>query len=312
MYIVFLKIIHYVYLPKFNGERNRMKILQPHKISTEIIDIIYEAKKQLIIVSPYVNFSNWERIASELRNAKNRGVQIDFFVRNEPENSKSWEQVSALGIEPKLVSNLHAKFYFNEKNGLISSMNLLSSSNSNSIEIGVSLDEKNEIDELKRFLNDFILPNTTNSIPDEDDLFISKEKFIVVLESYILGSLNTKTHIKYKDGTFDINVFSNRFTLEVDKVKNLVSIMGILSSSQADLFEKQHPKFFTSKYFDYDLERGDDRHYNVFWADSKVRLSNSYLDNLRVNEKKELIFAIVDLFENYKNFRDASISGSKN
>src|SRR5688500_7622706 len=107
-----------------------MKILQPHKISNEIFDLIYEAKQYLIIVSPYVNFKYWERLASELVNAKNRGVRIDFFVRNEPENAASWEQVESLGIAPRLVNNLHAKFYFNEKNGVISSMNLLSSSNS--------------------------------------------------------------------------------------------------------------------------------------------------------------------------------------
>lgn len=282
-----------------------MKILQPHKISTEIIDIIYEAKKQLIIVSPYVNFSNWERIASELRNAKNRGVQIDFFVRNEPENSKSWEQVSALGIEPKLVSNLHAKFYFNEQNGLISSMNLLSSSNSNSIEIGVRLDESGEIDELKRFLDDFILPNTASAIPDEVDLYLSKERFTVALENYIANFLKCRTNIYYKNGQFSINTLSNRFELGINKVDNLISISGILSGKQADMFEKQYMKYFTSNYFRYELNRGGNGFYDTFTAFSNVRLSNSFLDNLRVNEKKELISEIAILFGSYNNFRNA-------
>ena len=183
-----------------------MKILQPHKISTEIIDIIYEAKDYLILVSPYVNFQNWDRIATELKNAKRRGVKIDFFVRNEPENSRSWEQVSSLDIQPRLVPNLHAKFYFNEKNGLISSMNLLSSSNSNSIEIGCKLDTIEEIIQLRVFVNDFIISNESESIPDADDLYLSKEKFTVVLENFLSNVLKSRTSVYFSKGQFTIGL----------------------------------------------------------------------------------------------------------
>jgi len=282
-----------------------MKILPPHKISTEIIDIIYEAKERLVIVSPYVNFSNWERLAAELRNAKKRGVQIDFYVRNEPENSKSWEQVEELGIKPCLVTNLHAKFYFNEKNGIISSMNLLSSSNSNSIEIACKLETNEEIEDLKRFVNDFIIPNGSSDIPDEDDLYLSKERFTVALENYLSNVLKSRTSIYYKNGLFAINTLSNKFDLSIDKVDNSIIIIGILSSKEADIFAIEQNKYFTSDYFHYKLFREGNGSYDTFGAFSKVRLSNSFLDNLRVNEKKELISEIAHFFECCRNFKNA-------
>lgn len=282
-----------------------MRILQPHKISTEIIDIIYEAKDQLVIVSPYVNFDNWERIATELKNAKKRGVKIDFFVRNEPENSKSWEQVSSLEIQPRLVPNLHAKFYYNENNGLISSMNLLSSSNSNSIEIGCKLESVEEINQLRLFVNDFIISNESESIPDADDLYLSKEKFTVALENFLSNVLKCNTSIYYSKGQFTINTLSNRFAFGINKAENTVSITFILSAKLADAFETNFPKYYTSKYFDCVLNRGGNGYYDTFTAYSTVRLSNSFLDNLRVNEKKELIPQIAELFYGYDNYRNA-------
>jgi len=281
-----------------------MKILQPHKISTEIIDIIYVAKETLVLVSPYVNFAKWENIAKELVNAKNRGVKIDFYVRNEPENVKSWEQVKELGIEPHLVKNLHAKFYYNERNGVISSMNLLSSSNSNSIEIGCKLETMDEIEELKRFVKDFVVTNENNVIPSDDDLYLTKEKFTIVLSDYLSNSFNSRTSIYFQKDEFIINTLSNKFFLRIDKVKNNVCITAIISGLESDKYFKEHKNFFVSEYFDYERDKGYNGNYDTISAHSKVRLSNSYLDNLRVNEKKELISEIAFFLDSIKKFKD--------
>ncbi len=283
-----------------------MKIITPHKISTEILDIIYEAKEYVILVSPYVNLTNWDRLSIELQNAKKRGVRVDFFVRNEPENSKSWEQLSEIGIRARLVSNLHAKFYFNEKFGLISSMNLLSSSNSNSIEIGTKLTEEQELNELKRFIKDFISINETISLPSEEDLYLSKEKFIIALQNFIGHNLKAHTNIYFKQGTFCINTLNNQFFLDINKANNLIVITAIVSGKEADFFEKQKSQYFKSKYFDYSLQRGNGNSYSTIVAFSKKRLSNSYLDNLRVNEKKELISEITECLYCIKELKNAS------
>lgn len=202
-----------------------------------------------------------------------------------------------------LIPNLHDKFYFNERNGLISSMNLLSSSNSNSIEIACKLDSKEEINELKMFVDDFIISNETNEIPDADDLYLSKEKFTVALENYLSNYLKSRTNIYYKNGQFTINTLSNRFDFVINKATNTISISFILSGKLADAFENMSSKYFTSEYFDCILYRGAKGYYDTITAFSKVRLSNSFLDNIRVNEKKVLIAEIAELFKNYNNFK---------
>ncbi|MFD3000420.1 phospholipase D-like domain-containing protein [Pontibacter toksunensis] len=283
-----------------------MKILQPHKISTEILDLIYEAKQYLIIVSPYVNFKYWERLASELVNAKNRGVRIDFFVRNEPENAASWEQVEALGITPRLVNNLHAKFYFNEKNGVISSMNLLSSSNSNSIEIGCKLENNEELDELKRFVKDFITTNEIKEKPNDEDLYVSKEKFTVVLQNYIYHNVGSSARAYFSNGVLIISGCSTKFTLSIDKVENKVYIDAVLSQDDAGFYHTEAHNHLRPGYFEYQFVQGGNGYHNMIGGYSKVRLSNTFLDNLRVNEKKELIAAISDFIKGVGDFKTKS------
>lgn len=274
-----------------------MKILPPHKISTEIIDVIYEAKEYLILVSPYVNLSNWDRLAAELKNAIKRGVKINFFVRDEPNNFKSWEQLSEIGIKAKLVQNLHAKFYFNENSGIISSMNLLSYSNSNSIEIACKIDDKAEIEELKKFVKDFIKVNESKEIPSDEDLYLAKEKFTIILQDFIGNNLNSRATIFFKDGSFQINTLSNQFFLYVDKVKNLIEISAIVSGSQSDFYEKEHTKYFKSDILEYSLNKANGNYHNTIVAVSKVRLSTHYLDNLQINEKKLLVSEITGFID---------------
>lgn len=282
-----------------------MKILPPHKISTEIIDVIYQTKEHLVIVSPYVNFANWDRLLTELRNALKRGVKIDFFVRDDPDNSRSWEQVSALGITPRLVSNLHAKFYYNEQIGIISSMNLLGSSNSNSIEIGCKLDSPQELQELHLFVNDFLVPNESKSIPNDDDLYLSKEKFTYVLANYLSNSLKSRTNIYYKNGQFVLNTLSSNFNFDINKVNNTISITFMLSGKLADSFDSKFSQYYNSNYFNCLLYRDSKNYYDTFTAFSKKSLSNSFLDHLSLNEKKELLSEIAELFDSYVNFRNA-------
>lgn len=289
-----------------------MKILQPFKISSEILGLIHDAKSYLLIVSPYVNLSNWKQLESELLRAKERGVRVDFFVRNEPENTKSWEQVESLGIEPRLINNLHAKFYLSESSGVISSMNLLSSSNSSSIEIGCKLDSLEELEELKLFIKDFIIPNEVKERPSKDDLYLTKEKFSVALQNFISFNLKQNTTIFYSNGGFKIKSGGDNYTLNVDKVENKVIISAILSGLEFDQLSKDFSSYFASGYFIYKLSEPAKGSYNQLTAVSLIRLSNSFLDNLRLNEKKDLIFEITELIDRVQQFKSGAYERSLN
>ncbi|MDF3076956.1 MAG: hypothetical protein K0S09_845 [Sphingobacteriaceae bacterium] len=275
-----------------------MRIIYPHKISSEILDVIFEAREQLVIVSPYVDF--WTRISNDLKAAVQRGVKIDFYTRLDSNNSGSWEQIEGLDIKPRLVPNLHAKLYFNEQFGVISSMNLLSTSNNSSIEIGCKTDTPEELKELNNFVNTFVVPYETDERPDESDIYLSKAKFSEALANY------TGTKVFYRDGMFNIKTERDTFFLSIDKLYNRVNITAILSGKQAEMYPSTFSKFNHSQYFECILIVGQGKHYNQVLATSAKKLSNSFLDKLMVREKKELIHEISALITIISEFKKAN------
>jgi hypothetical protein len=280
-----------------------MKIVHPHKISTEIFDIIYEAKEFIVIVSPYVNFTYWNQLAIELKKAIQRGIIIDFYVRNDPDNSKSRDQVFELGITPHLISNLHAKLYFNERSGVITSMNLLSSSNSNSIEIGCKTDSNEEIQELKLIVKDFIVSNEIVETIAGEDINLHKEKFSLLLERYLADFFNINVSVYFENRQYVIKAFSYSYYLEVNTINNSVSITIILTKKLADAFNSNFNNYYPSTFFNCVLRRGRKNEYDTFTATSTVRLSNINLDKIKIVEKKNLINEIVKMFDSYIKFK---------
>ena len=93
--------------------------IAPYQISSEIINLIHQAKKYLILVSPYIDIQKWEVFKTELLKAQKREVKISVYIRYDNNNYKSWEQLEAFNIKPKLIEGLHAKLYFNEHTGIV-------------------------------------------------------------------------------------------------------------------------------------------------------------------------------------------------
>jgi hypothetical protein len=212
-----------------------MKIIPPYQITSEILNLINEAKEYLILVSPYVNFNNWERIKIDIENALKRNVKIKFYTRLDSENYKSWEQIEALGIKPKLIKNLHSKLYFNEKSGIVTSMNLLTSSNLNAIEFGAIYNTEEELKELKEFVKKYLEPNLEKEKPNDEDLYLAKEKFQIVLQNYLSNCLEQNVTIRWNNGSLTVNA-KNQYNLSLDKVRNNFEIYGIISGIEHDNF----------------------------------------------------------------------------
>ncbi|MBX2980317.1 MAG: phospholipase D family protein [Flavobacteriales bacterium] len=111
--------------------------------SAAIERVIREAKKELTLISAYVypRFIYLER----LRDAAARGVQITLvFGKRKMDNrvKSQFEQVSGLRIH--FLDELHAKCYCNEKHAVVTSLNLLNSSEARNREMGVLLDAQND------------------------------------------------------------------------------------------------------------------------------------------------------------------------
>jgi hypothetical protein len=282
-----------------------VKILPPDSISSELLNLIHSANQYLVLVSPYVRIGQWPRLTAALTSAQHRGVQIKAFVRHDPDNASSWEELEALGIRPRLIAHLHAKFYFSERCGLISSLNLLSSSHSHALEIGCTLETAEELQELKDYVKRYIVPLEQTERPSEEDLYLSKEKFTVVLENYLGNCTQSRSQVFYRNNAFEMKTVQNTFYLDVDKGANRLAIMGIVSGEEATAFHERGTEFFPNSAFQFDLANGRSGYHGSVQGTYKHRLSTTYLDQLRLQEKKDLLEAIVNFVVGVRDLKEA-------
>lgn len=110
--------------------------LTTKEIAVALDNIIKRAEKYICIFT--FNIKIDETYMSRLRNAAKRGVQIVvvFGVNNgKPEVLKSLQEIS--GCKVYFKEYLHAKFFYNEKQLLVGSMNLSEASEKNNYELSV-------------------------------------------------------------------------------------------------------------------------------------------------------------------------------
>jgi phosphatidylserine/phosphatidylglycerophosphate/cardiolipin synthase-like enzyme len=112
-------------------------------ISYRLEQIIKKADSRLILISPYLKIN--ERI-KELLEDKDR-MKIDIRIiygKNEllPEENNLLGKMRS--IRSSFCKNLHAKCYLNEKEALITSMNLYEFSQVNNNEMGILVDAKED------------------------------------------------------------------------------------------------------------------------------------------------------------------------
>lgn len=283
------------------------------------MDVILKAKKELVIVSPYVNLTYSKQVSAALIAARNRGVNIEFYIRDEANNSLSKEQVEVMGIAPRLVPNLHAKLYFNETTGIIASLNLLSSSISNSIEIGGQLETAEELEELRLFVAQFITPHEIGAAAPVrppsapvapttkvqqltwEEKKIQQQEFGQTLADYLEAKVDPNSYVEGDQALMKIRAVGNNFTvtLEADPAlrkdffaSNQLILHGVLSGSEADRFATKSSKHYTSSAYNYMIQRGGRGYYDQVCATRKAGLLATTFNRLTLAEKRLVLSEI--------------------
>lgn len=117
-------------------------------------NIISNAEKQLILVSPYIKLTS--ALFTRLKSCCERGVTIKIMFRTgELKDEKVSSLATHKNVELRSADDLHAKCYFNEREMIVTSLNLLESSEKN-WEMGVLIDSINDkimFDKAKREVN---------------------------------------------------------------------------------------------------------------------------------------------------------------
>ena len=113
------------------------------ELNDAIYNIIWDASESLIIVSPFIKLDDYFKKLFEHHKNNHKLHIIVVFGKNEGSPEKSlrandfefFKQFKNITIV--YCSNLHAKYYANEKAGVLTSINLYDASFKNNIEFGV-------------------------------------------------------------------------------------------------------------------------------------------------------------------------------
>ena len=131
--------------------RPSVEIIKDDHIPPRVLDILRDAEKRVTLVSPYNEF--WTRLEKQIEATVRNGVRVDVIYRAGKRNAAiEWLETLGPRVKVHAVENLHAKIYLNESSVLITSMNLLESSRNNSMEIGISINDEQAQDEVRKYV----------------------------------------------------------------------------------------------------------------------------------------------------------------
>jgi hypothetical protein len=128
-----------------------VKLIKPSEISARILTLLDESDERVILVSPYMKISKWYKIVNKINELKTRGIITEIYVRGDPDNTATYRDLEQLDLQYNMIPHLHSKLYLNEKYGIVTSMNLLLSSEISSLEIGYATETWAEYSDLLRF-----------------------------------------------------------------------------------------------------------------------------------------------------------------
>ncbi len=128
-------------------------------VSGQLIAIIDQAQKYVVMVTPYLKFDGWENLTRAIERAAARRVDVTFVVRSDEKQveSSAVDWLISNKVKVRCLSRLHAKVYLNESVVMVSSMNTHSSSALNNLEIAMMVRDPAEAQEVRSYVSEHLL-----------------------------------------------------------------------------------------------------------------------------------------------------------
>lgn len=121
------------------------EFLTTHGTSYHIENIIKDAKKKLVLISPYLQLS--QNFLERLMDADKQNVNMTLVYGKDELKSDEREKLKQLkNLSLYYFENIHAKCFFNEDCMVITSMNMYEFSEQNNREMGVLIRAKTDSD----------------------------------------------------------------------------------------------------------------------------------------------------------------------
>ncbi|WP_426754781.1 phospholipase D-like domain-containing protein [Myxococcus sp. Y35] len=137
----------------FFGRSSENPTFIPHdQISTAVQDLIKEADRELILVTPY--FKPWNHLQTAIRTRLKARIPVTLIIRaDEIQKTAPYLQPFAdEGARVLSLDRLHAKLYMSEKQAVLTSMNLLETSALNSWECALRIKESDSPGLFEKFV----------------------------------------------------------------------------------------------------------------------------------------------------------------
>ena len=115
-----------------------MRILNTTETNLEIERVIDNAKEIVCIITPYIKIH--KKLFMKLLRKKDE-IDVVIITRRDTDR-KLLENLQRYDFNVRTIENLHAKVYLNEKNVIVSSLNLYEFSQINNYEISVLFERK--------------------------------------------------------------------------------------------------------------------------------------------------------------------------
>ena len=275
-----------------------MQLIKPRQISGEIMTLIEEADKKVILVTPYLKVKNWHKLMNIFNTLISRKIDVEMFVR-EGEH-ESIKEAREAGFKPITIPHLHTKLYMNEKVAIVSSMNLLYSSDTSSLDIALKTENQKEYDELMEYYTRYIAQPKPGTQPLSSTPSISYN-WRDDLKAKLAKSVGDKVKIEEQSGVMLIQT-RNRYEASMNKgVGSEFRISAILSGKEFDYVTKYPNKVFV-KGMKVEYTKGGKGYYDTAWGICVNLRSYKITDPLADEAKKivDMITAFIDSIEQLK------------
>jgi hypothetical protein len=178
------------------------KFLTGKDLEEAITSIIWDAEQTLMIVSPYIKLDDYFKKLFDHHIDNPKVHFLVVFGKNEKRISRSLSQddfdyfKKFPNVSVVYVPQLHAKYYGNEKKGVITSINLYDYSFKNNIEFGV-YSERNFVASLTKSADDVAWETCWKIAKENEAVFISRPVYRRNILSSFLGKSYTKSVVMH-------------------------------------------------------------------------------------------------------------------
>ncbi len=146
------------------------KFLNTTGVSYHLEELIKSTQDKLILISPYLQFN--ERIKEHIGNLniQKKDIRIVYRENKLHPDENNWLGAQ-IGVRTSICKNLHAKCYINEKEAILTSMNLYEFSQVNNNEMGVYVTKEDDKD-----LYESIMQEVQRLLTISDEIRVTVQK----------------------------------------------------------------------------------------------------------------------------------------